>query len=545
MFILRSSRLTRVAVSILFSLVFLSGCAIHPESLTSQEVDQRAERDMEFIDNYGEPVTEPLTLSGAMARALKYNLDYRLEWSKRVLNETKLDLAHYEFLPDLVANAGFNSRSNFSGASSRSLISGEESLEFSTSQQRDVFNANLELSWNVLDFGISYYRAKQAANDVMIAQEEKRKVIHRLLQNVRTAYWRTVAAKRLRGKLESVKTDVKQALARSREITDRNLDNPLRELRYRRELIDINRQIQELQENFRMARIQLASLMSVRDPSEVDVVVPEGPMPVPRLERSLEELEDQALRHRPEIRQVDYRKRNAEHAARAALLEVLPVPRLYVSDNYNDNKFLFNNDWLQAGAQVSWNLLNFVRLPAMQDRAEAEEQALDARSLTLSMAILTQVKVGMAEFLMSSRQYETQTDYLEIQSQIDDKVGAMAATSKVGKQERIREEMNTLLAEIRHNVAKANLQKSYANLLMAAGMEPGIESPESKSLDEIEAILRSEWPELNAGATASTVPAAKPVPMEVADSGAPEAASFPDGWRYMDGSRLIIPDGDQ
>lgn len=517
----------------------LSGCVAQPKELTDQEVSERAEEDLDFIDNFGEPLTEPLTLARAMARALKYNLDYRLEWSQRVLAETELDLSRYELLPDLVAQAGFNSRSNFSGASSRSLLSDEESLEFSTSQDRDIFNANLELSWNVLDFGISYYRAKQAANEVLIAEEEKRKVIHRLLQNVRTAYWRAVAAERLEPRLAVVKSDVEQALERSRRISEGNLDDPLQSLRYRRELIDIKRQIEELEENFRMARIQLASLMSIRDPSQLEVVVPRRAAGSVELEHTLDELEKTALRQRPEIRQVDYRKRNAEHAARAAVMDMLPVPRLYVSQNYNDNSFLFNNDWLVAGSQVSWNLLRFVRYPAVKRKAEAEQQALDARSLTLSMAILTQVKVGMAQFLLSSKQLETQTAHTEVQSLIDDQVDALASTQRIGKQTRIRESMNTLLSEIRYNVARANLHKSHANLLMAAGLDPQIGSLEDKTVEEVERILLDAWPDTDLGPDGDVVAHAESDSGNVADSEPLDTSTVTDvthQWRYIQNS---------
>lgn len=479
----------------IFVFGLLGGCAIEPKKLTDEEISERIDKDINFIESHGEPVTGPITLSEAMARALKYNLDYRLEWSKQVLAQTELNLAEYQLLPDLVAQTGFHHRSNFSGARSRSLLTGQESLQFSTSQDRDIFDANLELSWNVLDFGLSYYRAKQTANDVLIAEEEKRKVIHRLLQNVRTAYWRSVAAKRLQDRLEAVKDDVERALSQSEEITDRRLDTPLRSLRYRRELIDINRQIQELEENFRIARIQLASLMNIRDPSRIVVVIPEGQPVAPELELSLEEFEEQALRKRPEIRQVDYQKRNAEHAARAALLELLPVPRLAVGQYYNDNSFLFNNDWLLAGAQVSWNLLKLLSYPAIKDKAEAEKQTMDARSLTLSMAILTQVKVSMAQYLLSLKQYNTQESFLQTQSRIDEQVNAMAEANTVGRQEAIREQMNTLLAELRYSVANSNLQKAYANLLMASGLEPQIEAPKNKTLQELTDALQARWSE--------------------------------------------------
>ena len=71
-------------------------------------------------------------------------------------------LANLEMLPQLVANAGFSNRDNFSGSSSSALLSsssvGDQSLVSSTSSERDVIDADLTLSWDVLDFGLSYVR---------------------------------------------------------------------------------------------------------------------------------------------------------------------------------------------------------------------------------------------------------------------------------------------------------------------------------------------------------------------------------------------------
>ncbi|MGH9895393.1 MAG: TolC family protein, partial [bacterium] len=92
-------------------------------------------------------------------------------------------------LPQFVSNLSYNARDKFSGASSRSLITGRQSLESSTSSDRDVGEVELGLVWNVLDFGVSYYRAKQAADRVLIAEEQKRKAVNRIAQEVRTAYW--------------------------------------------------------------------------------------------------------------------------------------------------------------------------------------------------------------------------------------------------------------------------------------------------------------------------------------------------------------------
>jgi len=105
-----------------------------------------------------------------MARALKYNLDFRVGVMEEALAQRQLDLSRFDLLPELVLESGYAGRDKFNGASSRSLITGQQSVETSTSSDRDIISARLGLTWNVLDFGLSYVRAQQQADRVMIAR---------------------------------------------------------------------------------------------------------------------------------------------------------------------------------------------------------------------------------------------------------------------------------------------------------------------------------------------------------------------------------------
>ena len=42
-----------------------------------------------------------------MARALKYNVDYKVEIMEKALRIKNLNLAHYKLLPELVVNSGY------------------------------------------------------------------------------------------------------------------------------------------------------------------------------------------------------------------------------------------------------------------------------------------------------------------------------------------------------------------------------------------------------------------------------------------------------
>ncbi|MCZ6804286.1 MAG: TolC family protein [Proteobacteria bacterium] len=89
---------------------------------------------------------------------------------------------------------------------------------------RDVFTTDLKLTWNVLDFGLSYIRAQQAGDEVLIAEEEKRKIVNRIVQDVRAAYWRAVTNDRLILKVEQLLERVSKAIEESKQVEIKRLE---------------------------------------------------------------------------------------------------------------------------------------------------------------------------------------------------------------------------------------------------------------------------------------------------------------------------------
>lgn len=388
--------LKRILLGVIsFSLV---GCSVIPIPFTQEEISTRAEEDKAQLTVDQEPVTQAISLYEAMARALGYNLDLRLELFKKTLASRQLDLTRYEQLPDLVANIGYDSRDNFTGASSTSLTTGLQSLESSTSSDRDVVTADLGLSWNILDFGVSYYRAQQAADRVLIAEEQKRNIINRILKEVRIVYWRAVSNDRLINRLEELMLRVTQALEDSKQVEEKRLDTPLVALTYQRELIDNKEQLQQLYEGLSLAKIQLAALMNLPLGEDYELVVSKRPDKIPSLAYTPQFMEMLALENRSELREVAYEERINSKETKAALLSLLPGIDLNFGKNYSSNSFLFNTNWLTYGARVSWNLLNIYKYPATKRVTETKAEILDAQRLALSMAVLTQVHVGIAQY---------------------------------------------------------------------------------------------------------------------------------------------------
>lgn len=466
---------TKLAVLPLLALA--AGCTVTPKPLESAQIDATAERNFARVDADQEPVTAPIDLYEAMARALKYNLDYKVEMMNEALKVRELDLSRYDMLPQLVANAGYAGRNNFSGASSLSLLTRRQSLEPSTSSEKNVFTGDLTLSWDVLDFGLSYVRAQQKADEVLIAEEQRRKVSNRIIEDVRTAYWRAVSAERLLNKLQTLEDSVGTTLENSERLAERRMSAPLTALTYQRELVDIQAQVRRLQRELVVSKAQLAALMNLKPGTEFSLVLPDRAEPMPPMNYTGEDMMMVALRNRPELREVSYRQRINAKELDAALLSALPSFRGLVGANVDSNDFLYNNDWFQWGARASWNVLNLFRYPAQKKAVGAQDALLQQRELALTMAVITQVHVARARFGHLSEELATASHQMEVQDKIMRQIDAGYRAGAMSQQTRLREEMNTLVAEVKYDIAYADAQNAYANLFAAMGIDnftPGL-----------------------------------------------------------------------
>ena len=166
-------------------------------------------------------------------------------------------------VPKVVANAGYFGRNNDSGSRSRSLLTGRQSLEYSTSQDRNYNASDIAFSYNILDFGLSYIRAKQAADRALSASEQRRKALVRIIEDTRTAYWRAVSSERLIARMRRLERDVQRSLGNTRRLARNGVSQPLPALTYERELLSIKRELQQLERNLVVARQQLAALVNL------------------------------------------------------------------------------------------------------------------------------------------------------------------------------------------------------------------------------------------------------------------------------------------
>lgn len=485
----------------LFSLstlvIALSGCAVTSDPITRAESTQRSQQDRVAMFSQQEPVTAPIGLYDAMARALKYNLESRLKVMENALAQQQLELARYDMLPKLAASAGYVGRNNMSASSSRSVETGRTSLEPSTSQDRDRDVADLTMVWNVLDFGVSYVSAKQKSDQRWIAEERKRKVVHTILQDVRSAYWRAVAAERLLGQIDGLIARVNQAREASERMTQQQVGDPVEALSYRRALIDATRQLEEQRRALSLAKTELATLMNLPLDAPFKLALPSSSEQiVPQLNVDQKTLEEAALVSRPELREQDYQVRIHAAETRKALLRMLPGIELSAGGHYDSNAFLVNNSWADVGVKATWNLFNLISGPAARKTAQANEQVAEIQRQAMSLAIMAQLYVARANYNESLRQYKTSAELRDLDSQIAQQLRNRYQANSIGELQLIQGELNALNADLRQDLAYAELRNTYGQIISSVGLDLLPKTLPSDKLVDISNALRqseSEW----------------------------------------------------
>ncbi|WP_371396899.1 TolC family protein [Fretibacter rubidus] len=481
-------------VSTTVALALVSCASSGSTEMSADELASHASEMKETVGASQEAVTASINLYEAMARALKYNLDHRVSMMSLDLARRDYELSGYDMLPKVVASGGYYGRNNDAGARSLSLLSGRESLEPSTSQEREYLAGDLTASWNVLDFGLSKIRAEQLGDEVQIAEERRRKAVIEMMEDVHRAYWRAVSAERLGQRLGTLESDVRTAFDSSRALYESRRTAPMPALSYQRELNDIQGQAQRMQRELGLARMELAALMGLRPDQEFTLVMPSHTQRPRALAMDLDTMIDSALSLRPEVREAAYMARISEKDIKKATLEGLPSLEGFAGINASTNDFLFNQDWVSYGAKASWNLLKVFETPARKRKAGAKLALEKQRALATSMAVMTQVSVARARYAALMDEYSTANTGAMVQNDILGQVETLAAASKSSTQTLVRERMNAILSEARRDAVHAEMREAAANIYTSMGYDPyGSDITGREDVATLTASLEALW----------------------------------------------------
>lgn len=482
--------LARRAALVLGSGAVLTGCAsFTAQPLTEDELRSQVQADRQQLAQDVAPLPATVTLEEAIARAIKYNAGQRLRAMEEAVAQGTFKVSQFDMLPKLVASAGYRYRDKELITRSEDSVTGRPSLAnpyISTDRESTLYS--LGFSWSLLDFGQSYYAARQHADRALIAEERRRKALHNLVQDVRTAYWRVAAHQALQAPLRAATQAADGALGDVRKAEAERLRSPLEPLRYQRQLLENLRLLETIEQELSPARFELAALMGLA-PGQAGgswkVVEPVLAAHQNWLQRSVDDMEALALVRNPDLRESQYGARIAREETKRVLLRMFPGLSFNYATNHSTDSYLINDSWREAGLQISFNLLGLLSAPAQKQLADAGVALADQKRMATQMVVLSQLHIARLQLANAVHQYERADAIAQVDQRLTTHVDHQVQAEKQTKLDSVSQQTTAIVSGLRRYQALANVQSAGSRLQATLGMEPVIEGSDKLPLPEL------------------------------------------------------------
>lgn len=455
---------------VLFSALTVS-CTIQTEPTTLGERSARAAVDKAALFGGQEDIIKPVTLYEAIARAVKYNSDQRVALMEQAVAYGIAEASSVDLLPQLAASGGFATRSNRLAVSAKSVETGNQTLEESYIEDKTVRGAQLQVVYNVLDFGISYVNAKQASDKRYVSEEIRRKSVQQVVHEVRTAFWKAAAAQRIIEDMGVLIAAVQDELVRvnAGNLADKTTD----QLKEQKKLLTALKTLTDLRNDILTAKAELGALMNLPPNAEFTLDIP-ADMDNPKIVKDLGQidLEHFALVNRPELRINDYEARIAALEAKKEMLRLFPGIEFGAGINYNSNSYLKNKNWADAGMGVTWNLMNLFSRPQAIRLAKSKEELERLRRLAMTMAVMSQVNISYLQLRQAAEGFEVANSLDKVNDGLWQKSFADKNKTVQERRETLFVAVDRLVSHLKRDFAYADYKGAESNLFVALGVDP-------------------------------------------------------------------------
>jgi outer membrane protein TolC len=444
-----------------------------------QDRERSAREDVELSKPpVGINLEQPLTLEDAIRYGLQNNLSLRVaRFNQEISNKDTL-AQKLRMLPGLVVDGKYEYRDKLRKSDVYNWKLDEDQPDYTVGELRDSGKANLTLTWNVLDTAIAYVRGSQAEMEEYVLEKRTRRQSQHLALDITKAFWQAAA---MEDALDYVHTVIKKLRA-----VKQNIDSAVKlgamdimdatEAEMRLKELEIV--IRKLQTDLSRARLELAELMGLNQ--NVQFTLHRAPikpiiaaLPHPK-QLDVDQLEEFALLHRPDLFGSDMQLRIQQKEAKSALLKLFPGINFFAGTHYDMNRLLLSKTWNSVGAGVGWDLLN---LPSQYVKLKGTEKAVEmakAQRLMLTVGVITQVHIALLDYAIKVDRFRLLDEaYVLTDNLLDmakEKVNAgVRGLTQLDLTERQLEQMT---AKLRRDESVVDMLVAHKQLCVTIGVDP-------------------------------------------------------------------------
>jgi outer membrane protein TolC len=511
----------KLAVSLTTMVMVATGCSFMPKPLTMGEQQTLLQLDRVRAQSQVEPVGDLLTLNEAVARGLKYNLDHRSKLLEQAIAVGAYDVSKYDMLPKVLASAGYNYRNNYFITTATGAYSGNPSLnEPFVNSSKDYSQVGLMLSWSLLDFGVSYFNARQNADRIVVASERRRRTMHVLVQDIQAAYLRAAAAQKLKVDIESTISEATVALKNSNKVEKEGLRPPIDALKYQKALLDNIKILETIDLELSTAKVELNQLINLPAKANLKLEDPDKlAVPNSYSNSDTEEFEVRAIVANADLKESIYNARIAVEETRKSMLRLFPGLTFNIGPQSSNNAYYINKNWVEGAASVSFNLWNLLSAPAVINLADQNQDLASQKRMMIQMAIISQVHLSKIQLYNSSRLYTRSSEIDSVDGRIAKITAEKFKAGSASQAEKVAADASYIVSKLRKYQALSQLFAASGKMQATTGMEPHFDSLDDTSLKDMTLKVGDSFKTWNSG----TLPAlpTEPAPLPAATSEVP------------------------
>lgn len=469
-------RAPTVVLGLLAVLLIPAGCSRLHDTVDCQR-ELRAEVEWDCLLDRSDIPSSPLDLEEIIEFALCRNLDLLVKAQEYAFHHETTTAAKLRMIPSLLFAGELSARDKNTGSFSYSLAPAVPPAPPSISSERDVKRYDIRFAWKLLDFGISYYRARQEAEHAFVRQVEYSRLQQVLVQDCTEAYWRAQVARVGLHKAYALLQEADQVLAvlaDAEVLAETSADWRLAQMS---EIYEAQTLLRGYEEDYQTALFDLAKLMGAPF-AEIQLV--EEPFDeLKQFATDTESLAYLALEHRPELYGMDAQERVSLDEVKIAMVQLFPDLTLFGASYYDSNFFLIFNRWLSAGLHFTWDLLRGPQhIKEMFAGMEQVELAKLGR-LNLSLGIITQVQLSTLAYEHAHSDYQLARQHSHARQQLLQSMQERAAVGEFTQaQLLISHKFDTFYAELAEYEAYGNAKAALANVNASVGISNYLESGE-------------------------------------------------------------------
>lgn len=451
--------------------LLLTSCSAPPPDQPGREA--KAAEDVKNYDSHIVLPEAPLSAEDSVALAVKNTLETSMFEREEAIRKELAHQAWYKMLPGMKVDFDRSMRNTVKATNSADLETHKESLATNFSSERGSRTYGVSMLFNVLDFGLSYYGARQAENKILIAEYDYQRVLQNLSLNATQAWWRYATAHQAEVEaLVLVKAVEEQIATLDRFLADSSIQRD-RGLESQKQLLQLLNKLQGFSREAAIARAGLAGVLGLKPGQEMVLTSVQVPEVKEYQLFDVPALEELALRNRPELFTEDLQEKISRDNVRMAILKLLPSPTTVLDHKWDMNPHLYANYWYSIGQKVAFD---FLRIPVKLGdikMAKMETEEVRYRRMAMAIGILSQLHLSVIEYQSAADRALSTSEIDRIQKELLEVTQLMVESGSLGKETYLTSQIYRFLARVQHMETYGLMQVAVAQIRNAIGQNEG------------------------------------------------------------------------